>query len=76
MTYTEFLEHDELVIVHEGFHFTFLQKDENMTIIKVAMMGTNNRKGDPDLHHWHSALTIVTNIEAHAIYENLRNTTF
>lgn len=73
MTYREFREQPEHVIVMPNYQFIFRNYEEDFTLIEVAMAGLVVEDDGIKHHHWETALTRCPNIQAHAIYENIIN---
>lgn len=71
MSYTEWDERKELSKIVGNTHFDFKKIDEYMCLVVVHMMGNAYYEEDLELHHWYKSCTLVPDIVAYEIYNNL-----
>lgn len=71
MKLSEFTSEKLRVIVRQNVSFHFYQHTEGWTLIEVRMRGLPRWEMENVVHEWHSATTVVTDVEAEAIYTGL-----
>lgn len=71
MTLREFTSEKERLIVKVNVIYHFYQVREGWTLIEVSMKGMLIKNKSIPYNEWNSATTLVTDIEAEAIYTNL-----
>lgn len=71
MTYKEFKSVNERSIVKKAHSFDFTKLPNGNWLITVALMGMEMTEEDGGLHTWEEATTIVTDIQASCIWNNL-----
>lgn len=71
MTYKEFRSVNERSIVRNHHSFDFTKLPDGLWLIAVHLMGMERTDEDGGLHTWETATTIVTDIQASCIWNNL-----
>lgn len=71
MTYKEFKSVNERSIVRKNHSFDFTKLPDDQWLISVHLMGMDRAGELEGVHHWEAATTIVTDIQANCIWNNL-----
>lgn len=71
MTYKEFKSVNERSIVRKHHSFDFTKLPNENWLITVSLMGMERTDVEGELHTWEEATTIVTDIQASCIWNNL-----
>lgn len=71
MTLREFTSQNERSIVRLNHSFDFTKLPDDQWLISVYLMGMDRVGELEGVHHWEAATTIVTDVQAAAIYTNL-----
>lgn len=73
MTLREFTSQNQRTIVRLNHSFDFTKLPDEQWLISVYLMGIEKTDVLKGLHKWEVATTIVTDVQAAAIYTNLLN---
>lgn len=71
MTYKEFKSENERSLVRKNHFFNFTKLPNGRWLITVNLMGMEMIDVKGELHTWEEATTIVTDIQASCIWNNL-----
>lgn len=71
MTLREFTSQNVRSIVRLNHSFDFTKLPDDQWLISVYLMGIEKEDELGGVHHWEVATTIVTDVQAAAIYTNL-----
>ena len=71
MSYKEFRESSERSIVKNGMMYDFTKVRDGMWLIEVSLPSLHITTGETEGHEWITCTSIVTEIEAYYVYENI-----
>lgn len=71
MSYKEFRESRERNITRNNVLFDFTKIREGMWLIEVSLPSLHTMIGEIEGHEWVTCTSVVTDIEAYNVYENI-----